>query len=74
MPSGDRLRLYVDATAPVTPAMGVYAQTAPGRFDSKGQPMGVRAAPDQLARAVRLYLRDHRIADDLREATFEPAV
>lgn len=73
-PDGQRRRVYIDADGPVTALTKVLIQAIPGRFDNLGQPLEVRAAPDRLARAVRIYLRDHRIADDFREARFEPAV
>jgi hypothetical protein len=73
-PDDRRLRLYVNAEAPVTAGTAIFAQGVPGRFDYSGQPMELRPAPEELARTVRTYLLHQEIGNEMQDATFQPAV
>ena len=72
-PEVRRLRIYVEAEAPVTPQTVVLAQVVPGRFDYYGQPLGLRKAPEELSQFVRAHLLGRSADANLRGATFQAA-
>jgi hypothetical protein len=75
MPDTRRLRVYIDADAPVTSLMDVMVQAAPGRFDYCGEPLGLRPAPDDLAGSVRSYLlRQPSEVDSQQGTSFQAAI
>jgi hypothetical protein len=71
MPDGQRLRVYVDAEAPVTPLTAVLLQAAPGTFDYDGRPLGLQRAPDELSQLVRAHLLGQPATVNRRGATFQ---